>query len=335
VRRAAVLLGLACLLGLLAPTAASAHQNGKAEPRIAAGISGTGLERVITVELTDLDSREPIAGATVEVSAGMTSPHAMRTAPWTLPDLGDGSYQARVRFPMAASWTLSIRVTGDDVVEASSELQAPVEAADGTATGTPSDVVLLPTTLDDPVTGRDAATIAVLWVHGIAAFGWIIGVVVMAIALGTRPGFLAAGPRQRLAAAYRDWGAWLHWGFVPVIVVTGVYNTLYVTPFPIAWTPSELEELANVPYGPLYEAILVVKLGLFAALLVTGTQVLLRTTREPLPIASGPGFVRTLTTALGSPGLLYLAIVPLIAGLAASLRYVHILSHVAEVVSAP
>lgn len=53
----------------------------------------------------------------------------------------------------------------------------------------------------------------------------------------------------------------------------------------------------------------------------------------PLPAANPhpPGFVRTLAGGLGPAGILYLATVPLILAAAMALRYVHILSHVAEV----
>jgi hypothetical protein len=43
--------------------------------------------------------------------------------------------------------------------------------------------------------------------------------------------------------------------------------------------------------------------------------------------------VRTLITALGAPGVVYLLTVPLILAAAMALRYVHILSHVGEVIN--
>jgi hypothetical protein len=47
------------------------------------------------------------------------------------------------------------------------------------------------------------------------------------------------------------------------------------------------------------------------------------------------GFTQTLVSALGPPGILYLACVPLIVAAAAALRYVHVLSHVGAVISTP
>jgi hypothetical protein len=153
-----------------------------------------------------------------------------------------------------------------------------------------------------------------------------VGVVAMVLALSARPGVLAERFRLRLREGYLDWGAWLHWGLVPAIVLTGIYNILEVSPFPLAWRPGDIARLDDIPYGALYEAILAVKLGLFAALLITGTQVLRRVTRE-----RGPGRPATLISALGPSGIFYLATVPLIIGAAMALRYVHVLSHVGEV----
>lgn len=237
---------------------------------------------------------------------------------------------------MPADWTVAINVAGDKVVPASARLGVRIERA-----GTPSATAgptPLPTRLEDELTERDLETMFVLWVHSVAALGWIIGVVVMAIALSARPGVVAEGLRNRLRAGYASWGAWVHWSLVPAIVLTGIYNMIVVTPFPLVWRPSEIKELVDVPYGALYEAILLVKLGLFGALLITGTQTLARSLRPPAGSAPAEnrdvGFLRTLGHALGPAGITYVATVPLIVAAAMSLRYVHILSHVAEVVAA-
>lgn len=344
---------LVVLATALAASPAAAHVGGKAQPRIAASVSeGDGLAQTLTVRLTDADGGTPVSGATVEAAAEMTSPHVMRTVPWALPEVEPGVYRARVRFLMPASWVVRIDVTGEDVVPASAELRVdivdeepagaagaaqpgePTPPSTGQTPSPPAEATPLPTTVEDAVSGRDAASIALLWLHATVAVAWMIGVIVMVLALGTAPGPLAESWRARLAAWYRSWGAWLHWGLVPAIVLTGVYNMLWVTPFPLAWTPDEVRALGDIPYGPLYEAILVVKLGLFAALLVTGTQVLRRTIRPVAQDAAARGFLRTLAAGLGAPGIVYLLAVPLILGAAAALRYVHILSHVAEVLQA-
>jgi putative copper export protein len=171
---------------------------------------------------------------------------------------------------------------------------------------------------------------AMLWLHSIAALGWIVGVIVLAIALSTP--LLAEGARGTLARAYRSWGAWVHWAAVPIIVATGIYNMVYVTPFELALTPSALDDLSNIAYGREYEAILLVKLALFVVLLVSGTLVLMRSINPP-PLPARRGALRTLISALGPAGIVYIVGVPLILAAAMALRYVHILSHVAEVIN--
>ena len=184
----------------------------------------------------------------------------------------------------------------------------------------------------DELTQRDLVSILVLWVHGITAVGWIIGVVVMALALSARPGVFAEDLRLRVRGAYLDWGAWVLWSLVLWVVLTGVYNLLVVTPFPLAWRPSDLRALDEVPFGVLYETILAVKLGLFAGLLVSGTLLLRRALRagpdSPGRDVAAAGFVRTLGSALGPAGVIYVALVPLTIFAAVALRYVHVLSHV-------
>jgi hypothetical protein len=325
----------ACVAALVFAPSAFAHTGGKQEPRIAAELSGRGLVRPLTVRLTDVDDGDPISGATVTASAAMTTPHEMSTLPGRLRQTGTGVYQARLSLFMPGKWTVHIGVEGKDVVPASAELPVKIGLGSGSgSTSTPPGLTTLPTRLEDKLTERDYLTMAVLWIHGLAAMGWIIGVLVLALALSTRPGVIAEPFRAELGRWYRRWGAWLHWSLVPLIVATGIYNIVYVSPFTLQWRPDDLRRLADIPYGALYEAILVVKLGLFAGLLITGTQVLVRTVRPPQQEENvQTGFVRSLAAALGPPGLFYVATVPLILAAAMALRYVHILSHVAEVVN--
>lgn len=122
-KRRSVLLVTLALLGALACAApASAHKGEKAEARIAASVAAGGLVRVLNVRLTDLDDGNPVSGATVVASAEMASPHVMRLAPWSLAESARGLYRARVRFAMAARWTVSIGVSGRRVVAASAQL---------------------------------------------------------------------------------------------------------------------------------------------------------------------------------------------------------------------
>lgn len=318
------------VLAVLWASPALAHRDGKAEPRIAAQAQGTGFNRTLVVRLTDLDSRAPISGAMVRVRTRMTRPHFMTFAPRTIPERRPpGTYRLPYTFVMPGDWTAEFEVTGAKVVAAKATLPVPIAAAAGERLGESTPVVL-PTRLETDITERDWVSMAVLWIHSLASLGWIIGVIVMAVALSTP--ILAGGARGALADAYRSWGAWAHWAAVPLIVATGIYNTVYVTPFELALTPSAIDDLSNIAYGRAYQAILLVKLALFTVLLASGTMVLMRSIRPPaLPI--GAGAVRTLMTALGAPGIVYLLTVPLILAAAMALRYVHILSHVAEVVN--
>lgn len=341
IRKLAVLFS-ALLVVAVAPAVAFAHEGGKAEPRIAAQARGSGFNRTLIVRLTDLDSRKPIRGATVEARTQMTRPHFMTLLPRTIPETSrPGVYQLPYTFVMPGDWKVEFEVSGPKVIGAKASLDVPVAvAAPGsqTAPGQPAPAAL-PTRLETKVTERDWVTMLMLWVHGLAAMGWIIGVVALTIALAT-PSILQSGIRARVSTAYRSWGAWAHWALVPVIIATGIYNMVYVTPFKLRWPwDSELDLIA---YGNWYEGILLIKLALFVVLLGTGTAMLLRAVR-PAPAASpalahgsaepSQGLAGTLVGALGAPGIAYVLTVPAILAAAMALRYVHILSHVAEVVN--
>jgi len=224
-------LGIALAALVVAPTALG-HKGGKAEPRISAKASGTGYSRTVVVRLTDIDDRDPILGATVSVSGQMVKPHVMTLAPRPLSEISAGTYRGQYPFIMRGDWTLNIEVTGNKVNKASAEL--PVAIGSGATARSASAPTALPTRLETNITGRDYLTMLVLWVHGLAAMGWIIGVIALLIALSTEP-LLVQGVRARISRAYRRWGAWVHWSSVPVIVATGIYNMVYVTPFTLRW----------------------------------------------------------------------------------------------------
>ena len=329
----AIVVGFALLLS--AP--ASAHVGDKAQPRIAAGLSaGPGLERVLSVRLRDLDSGDPVRRARV-TAFGETGNAETRTPSLRLSEVRPAVYRTPMTFPRGGAWTLRISVAGPKVVAAQASMRVRIEAEQpaghGASHGQSGGVTTLPTAFDDSLTGEDYSRMAVLWIHSISAFGWILGVLVLAFGLSTRPGVLAEAARTRLANSYRRWGAWVHWGLVPLIVATGLYNMFYVSPFDLAWSADDWQALGDVPYGYLYESILVVKLGLFGVLLVTGTLTLVRTLRIELPVVPvtnpHPGFFRIMVSVLGPAGIVYLATIPLILAAAMALRYVHVLSHAA------
>lgn len=340
--RPVLVLGLVALLAVALAPPAAAHKAGKAEPRIAAGISqDPGLERTLTVRLRDIDSGKPIRGAIVTAFAEMATTD-MRTAPVRLREVRPALYEAPLEFQDEGEWTVRIQVRGEKVWKASAKL--PVEITDtqagmgdDVASGGHAPVAELPTLLEDDLTGGDYVRMASLWVHSVAAMGWIIGVLALVLGLSTRPGILAETARTRLGNWYVGWGALFHWGLVPVIVGTGVYQMLYVTPFDLAYTPAQWDAVRDVPYGVLYESILIFKLSMFAVLLVTATMTLLRVVHLQIPVVPvsnpHPGFVRLIVGVLGPAGVVYVLTVPLILGAAMALRYVHVLNHVAEVIS--
>jgi hypothetical protein len=327
------ILVFALALGGLLPAPAAAHEGGKAEPRIAAQARGNGFNRTIVVRLTDLDSGDPISGAKVKLRAQMTRPHVMTLIPRTIPETKrPGTYSIPYTFVMPGDWNAEFEVTGPKVVTAKADLDVPVAFTAPPPTTTTDTPTVLPTRLETSISERDWVSMGVLWVHGLASLGWIVGVIVMGIALSVPP-LLTEGARAGISQWYRSWGAWVHWSLVPLIVATGIYNMVYVTPFELALTPSSIDGLSDIPYGRTYEAILLFKLALFVVLLITGTMLLMRTLRPQPAAEPGAGAVRTLVTALGPPGIVYLLTVPLILAAAMALRYVHILSHVAEVVN--
>ena len=324
---------VAVALALSAPAAGWAHDpHGRAEPRAASSISGGGLTRELTIALSDRDYPEPIEGASVVVEPLMSSPHLMRLAPVRLRERTPGVYRGAIRFTMPAQWQLAIRVSGPDLVATDFGLPVEIEASAANETP-PAATDLTPTAVpvvSETLTESDVLAVAVLWLHASAALGWMVAVVVLLVALSTRPGVLAESARAQLASHYRRWGAWVHWSLVLVVIATGIYNMFRVVPFDLVWRPSQWDALAAIPYGRLYESILVFKLGLFGALLVTGTQLLRRTLRgEPAVAVESEGLTDRMVAALGPAGLTYLACVPMIVLAAAALRYVHILSHVA------
>ena len=89
--------------------------------------------------------------------------------------------------------------------------------------------------------------------------------------------------------------------------------------------------MSQVPFGRLYEGILLVKLLLFALMLASGAGLARRAHRVwSEDVAAGDGVLRLGLRRLGVYGVVFVASAPLIVAAAVALRYVHILSHVAE-----
>lgn len=327
--RPVFVLVLAVALGGALASSVRAHDRaGRAKPVVSARVDGQNGVARFSVDIRDADGGGPVDGARVAVRLNMTAPHLMQLVPVPLAGRGSGRYAGRLAVFMQGDWRARILVGGAKLQPTSLAIDLPRSISERRAGATPTSVAVATPAVQERITGRDALDITMLWLHALSALGWIIGVIVMALALASRPSLLSPAAHGAIRRAYREWGAWLHWALVAVVIATGVYNMARVTPFDLVWKPGELDRLDAIPYGATYEAILLVKLVIFGSLMITGTTLLWRTTRSRLVVADGePEARRTLASALGLGGLVYVACVPLVVAAAAALRYVHILSH--------
>jgi hypothetical protein len=319
---------------------ARAHSGGKAVPVVSATIVESGpLQALVDVRLRDEDGGEPVRGAEVRGAAKMTSPHVMFTYFGPLPEVSPGRYRARVKLPMAARWAVELAVAGAAVaprtarvgvtIERTALTDAPGPRPAAATTRAPAQALVGTVRFD--VTRREIQDMVVLWTHGIAATGWIVGLTLLLVAVTAGSGALLPAQRDALARWYRRVGLPFTWIAAAVVVATGAYNAIRVTPFELVWRPGELERLDAIPYGTTYQAILLVKLALFAVMLVAGLRMVARAGdawNEPRP--SGERVLARSLGRLGPAGVVFLLSAPAIVAAAVALRYVHILSHVAE-----
>lgn len=331
------LLVVGAVVALLALTpSAAAHSGGRAVPAASVLVRQSGpLRALVDIRIRDQDGDRPIRGAEVEGFGVMTRPHTMYTHFEALPELASGRYRAAVLLPMAARWTLVLKITGRDVV--ARELRAPIliERRAGAAPPRPQATPLLLGSVRYSVGRRDLVDMAVLWTHGVAATGWIVGIALLVLATTAGSGTFASGARRRIGRWYRRRGFALLILAAALVVATGTYNTLRVTPFGIVWRPGRLDELDDIPYGRLYEGILLAKLLLFLLMLVAGAAVAWRARRAwDGTWDDSAGVDRPLRglvlRRLGSSGVVFLLTAPLIVAAAVALRYVHVLSHAAS-----
>ena len=87
---------------------------------------------------------------------------------------------------------------------------------------------------------------------------------------------------------------------------------------------------AYAGYGKLYEAILLAKLALFAVMVHAGVVLLARTPQRWAVEGDARSLRGHVAGRLGLSGMLFVLCAPAIVGAVVALRYVHILSHVAE-----
>ncbi|MEJ7568210.1 MAG: hypothetical protein WKF41_08080 [Gaiellaceae bacterium] len=332
-----VAVGAAITASALAlPAAGLAHDGGKAEPVASLVVRESGpLQALVDLRVRDEDGGEAVRAADVRGFAVMTRPHTMYTYFGPLPEVAPGRYRARVTLPMAARWSLSVTIGGGSVVTRRVKASVMIDRTALTERGTPSAREPAPPVLVGrvrfAVTGREVGDMVVLWAHGIAATAWIVGLFLLLASVTAGSGSLAPEARRRLARWYGRWGFPLVWLAAATVVATGIYNLLRVTPFDLVWRPGDFGELSQVPFGRLYEGILLVKLLLFALMLASGAGLARRAHRVwSEDVAAGDGVLRLGLRRLGIYGVVFVASAPLIVAAAVALRYVHILSHVAE-----
>ena len=250
------------------------------------------LVRRLTVEVRDPAGRDPVPGAQVTVRglhAGVGS--GLRTEPVPLsPGAEPGTYQGRMRFPLAGRWELTIEVLGRYVGDAH-----PVLDVEGGPTGQAW------TARQKPELPFDAPTVR----HLAMEWGHLAGFALWLLATGV--GLLDPTQRRALVLA-------VTWVAFSVEGVTGLYKMEFSTPFA---TPLQLFRLDRVPrvfFAQEYVGTLVVKHGLMVAAMAITLALTLHAWRTK----PGAG-VRLWRTLLSVNLLLVLAI----AGAAAVLGLYH------------
>lgn len=335
--RAVLVLATYALATLALPTSAGAHSEGKAIPKIDVTVTPDASSvtvQTVTVHISDLDSGTPVTGADVVAEGKMLEPHEMSTLPTTLQPTGDpGTYAANMRFPMAAEWTLAVHVSGSSVQTADKETSFRVSLTTATPAAGPGDLTSTPPPgggLTPTVTGstvrirgslswRDAIPIATLAVHSISALAWVgLTLLLVLAAYPTRKRWMTDEFSERVLAKRSKWRL----GAIAagsLLVLTGLINGLVAAPFRLTPTPGAISNGLKIPFGGLYMAILATKIVILVILVFVNRI----SVNEDEDRADAAKFALRADAVLLP--ILLLAIV--------MLRYVHILSHLAQAVS--
>lgn len=322
---ALLILGLTLGLG----SDALAHQGGRAIPKMEISVapdSSGPLTLAITARLIDADSGTPVEGANVSFEAVMTDPHEMWTLPTPMTETAEpGVYSAVIKFPMAADWKFIIKADGSGLLPATAEYSYRITfqgaQADPSAQSLTSTVgAQTPSRAQVKVEGSlgwgDVAPITSLVLHSISAIAWVGLTVLLVVAAGdVRNQRFGEEFREELLEKGSRWRA----GAVAAgvaLIVTGVYNTIVVAPFKIAPTPDAMSSAMKIPFGGTYLAILGSKIVLMALLVVINR----------IPAKDPEQSARFVIKADA-------VLLPLLLVAVVALRYVHVLSHVAQSVA--
>jgi hypothetical protein len=109
------ILGVVCLLGAASP-AAGHDPLGRAQPSVGTTVKGSGLTRVVGFRVRDVDSGDPIPGATLSVRARDDHGSVLdATVTRVQPQL----FRTTLDFPRAGPWHVGVRIGGKAVVPTS------------------------------------------------------------------------------------------------------------------------------------------------------------------------------------------------------------------------
>ncbi len=224
----AAAVGLA-VAALALPATGPAHDGGRAEPVASLVVRESGpLQALIDLRIRDEDGGEPVRAADVKGFGVMTRPHTMYTYFGPLPEVSPGRYRARVTLPMAARWSLSVTIGGRSVVTRTVKASVVIDRTALTERTTPATAPPRRSSSAACATWSRAGRVGdmvVLWAHGIAATGWIVGLLLLLASATAGSGSLAPEARRRLARWYRRWGFPLVWLAAATVVATGIYTS--------------------------------------------------------------------------------------------------------------
>lgn len=331
-RYVAILL-LVALIGLLASAlclgeSAEAHTGGKAIPKIDVAVtpqSSAPLTQDITVTITDADSGSPVTGAEVTIAANMETIHEMELEPVTVPPTAvAGKYATALRLLMAAEWKLIVAVGGATVQPATQEVI--VRASFGNVIESEPDPQAStrvtqrpPTKISGSLTLGDVLPIASLAIHSAAAVFWVLATLLLMFAADPAGRGWLTDERREAIGGEKSWYRRAALGAGLLVVATGLFNGLVAAPFTLTPTPGAIATAMRAPFGTLYLVILGAKIAIFVAIVVVN-----RLTGEDEDDRADAAHFALRADLVLLP-LLLLAVV--------MLRYVHILSHVAQAAS--
>lgn len=308
-----LVLGSVVLLLLIQGTPARAHKGGRAIPSVEITTSQSGpLTLVVVAKITDADSGTPVQGANVTFEAVMVEPHEMWTLPVPMTETAEpGVYESAIKFPMAADWKFKISVAGESVLPATAEYDYRLTfqgAEELTSSISPSPARVM---VQGSLGMGDVLPLTSLIFHSVASLIWVALTLLLVVA-ALRGGHLSPEFTERILEKGSRWRAGAIAAGV-VVVITGVINTAIVAPITIAPTPDAISAAMKAPFGGLYLAILGSKIVLMAVLIVINRI-------SPDDPAGSVRFALQVDAVL----------LPLLLVAVVALRYVHVLSHVAQ-----